>query len=451
MANAIEVRDVSKRFRLYQEQFTSLKERMLHGGKVPYEDFWALEHVGFEVPQGTTFGLLGHNGSGKSTLLKIIAGIIQPTSGEVVTRGRLAALLELGAGFQPELSGRENIYLNASLLGMSRKYVDAKFDEIVDFAELAPFIDNQVKYYSSGMYVRLGFAVAVNMDPDILIVDEVLAVGDELFQRKCLDRVKKFQNEGRTIVVVTHAADQVRQVCSGAAVLDHGHLVAKGTPGEAVRSFREHLLARRAYTEAEQLAPLVEDLTAEAPEAEVGTEPESLDTTVAPDEPPATVYHSRHSSDVKITYVRVEHPHMDERSYIEPLEPLTIRVGYRAERRVEDILPGVAVYDQRGEPMFGLNTGTLGQEVVAEAGDGEFVFEFPSVPLLDGTYPFTVGLLTRDEVTVYDWHEQQYDFAVMNPNPSYGMIWVPATITVAQTAPERVVATSVAGSETSGA
>src|SRR5581483_9767202 len=166
MVLAIEVRDVSKRFRLYHEQFTSLKERMLHGGRVPYEDFYALKHVSLDIEEGQTFGLLGHNGSGKSTLLKCIAGIIQPTEGEIITRGRVASLLELGAGFQPEMSGRDNIYLNASLLGMSKKYVESKFDEIVAFAELEPFIDNQVKYYSSGMYVRLGFAVAVHMDPD---------------------------------------------------------------------------------------------------------------------------------------------------------------------------------------------------------------------------------------------------------------------------------------------
>ncbi|MHB8431956.1 MAG: ABC transporter ATP-binding protein, partial [Acidimicrobiales bacterium] len=199
MSNAIEVRSVSKRFRLYQDQYSSLKERILHGGKVPFDEFWALKDVSFEVEEGTTFGLLGHNGSGKSTLLKAIAGITHPTSGEIVTRGRVTALLELGAGFQPDLSGRDNIYLNASLVGLSKSYVDRCFDDIVDFAELAPFIDNQVKYYSSGMYVRLGFAVAVYMDPDILIVDEVLAVGDELFQRKCIERVKQFQAEGRTI------------------------------------------------------------------------------------------------------------------------------------------------------------------------------------------------------------------------------------------------------------
>src|SRR2546423_2764380 len=199
MSTAIEIEDVSKRFRLYHEKFTSLKERAIHFGKVPFEEFWALRDINLVVEEGETVGLLGHNGSGKSTLLKCIAGILQPTTGQIRTRGRLAALLELGAGFHPDLSGRENVYLNASLLGLSHREIEKKFDDIVGFAELESFIDNQVKFYSSGMYVRLGFAVAVNMDPDILLVDEGLAVGDESFQRKCLDKVHPFQNEGRTI------------------------------------------------------------------------------------------------------------------------------------------------------------------------------------------------------------------------------------------------------------
>src|SRR3984893_18504570 len=224
MGSAIEIDGLGKRFRLLHERYSSLKERMIHLGKIPYEDLWALKDVNLEIYQGETIGLLGHNGSGKSTLLKCIAGILRPTEGEIRTVGRMAALLELGAGFHPELSGRENVFLNASLLGLGRREVERKFDEIVAFAELEEHIDQQVKYYSSGMYVRLGFAVAVNTDPDILLVDEVLAVGDELFQRKCLDKIREFQREGRTIIFVTHTADLVRQICDRAAVLDHGEM-----------------------------------------------------------------------------------------------------------------------------------------------------------------------------------------------------------------------------------
>jgi ABC-type polysaccharide/polyol phosphate transport system ATPase subunit len=408
MPSAIEIRDLSKRFRLHHEQFSSLKQRILHAGKIPYEDFWALRDVDFTIEEGETFGLVGHNGSGKSTLLKCIAGIIKPTAGEIVTRGRVAALLELGAGFQPELSGRENVYLNASLLGMSKRFVDSRFDEIVAFAELEPFIDNQVKYYSSGMYVRLGFAVAVNMEPDILIVDEVLTVGDELFQRKCLDRVKRFQREGRTIVVVTHAPDLVRQVCTGAAVLDHGILVGNGTPAEAIRSYREHLLRRRAYAEVEQLSELIS----------IGEDGEQVHAgSVGSGDTQAGT-----SSDLVITGVRFEHPHLDEREHILTGEPLTMRVGYHAKRRIDDVLPGINVYDNEGRVLFGANSRWFPADIVCEPGYGEFVFEFGPINLLDGNYPVTVGLVTNDEGTIYDWHEQQYSFAVMSTGQCGGTI-----------------------------
>src|SRR3954449_466073 len=241
MAAAIEVRGISKQFKLYHEHFTSLKERVIHYGRVPYEPFMALEDVDFDVEAGSTVGILGHNGCGKSTLLKCVAGILQPTRGEIVTRGRVAALLELGAGFNHELTGRENVFMNASILGLSRKDTERIFDEIVAFSELERFIDMQVRHYSSGMYVGLGFAVAVNVEPDILLVDEVLSVGDEAFQRKCIERVKKFQDEGRTILFVTHAADLVRRICNRAIVLDHGKMVIDAPPGEAVRVFRESL------------------------------------------------------------------------------------------------------------------------------------------------------------------------------------------------------------------
>ena len=221
---AVDVQDVSKRFRLYHEKYTSLKEKLIHIGRVPYEDLWALRDVSFEVKEGETVGILGRNGSGKSTALKCICGVLQPTTGQVVVRGKLAGLLELGAGFQQDLSGRENIYLNGSMLGLSKREVDRLFDDIVEFAELGQFIDNQVKFYSSGMYVRLGFAVAVNVDPDVLVIDEVLAVGDERFQRKCMDRIKKFQREGRTILFVSHSPDQVQgDLRPGRRPLRRGH------------------------------------------------------------------------------------------------------------------------------------------------------------------------------------------------------------------------------------
>ena len=235
----VQVDDVSKRFVLHKDK--SLKERLMFIGRArrKAEDFWALRNVSLDIKTGSTVGLVGHNGSGKSTLLKVVGGIIQPTSGSVVRRGRMAALLELGAGFHPDLSGRENVYLNAAILGLNRQETDLHFDEIVAFSGIEEFIDTQVKFYSSGMYVRLAFSVAVHVDPDLLLVDEVLAVGDEPFQRKCMDKIAEFQAEGRTIVLVSHSSDQVGRLCDRVVVMHTGSMIHDGDPAEGIRVLRD--------------------------------------------------------------------------------------------------------------------------------------------------------------------------------------------------------------------
>jgi len=235
---AIEARGVCKRFSRRTRGATSLKERIVTRRRDEYDDLWALQDVSATIRTGETVGLIGANGAGKSTLLKVMSGIVRPTTGTVAVHGRVASLLELGAGFTGELSGRDNVYLNASLLGLSRREVDRLFDDIVGFAELEDFIDNEVKHYSSGMYVRLGFAVAVHVDPDVLLVDEVLAVGDEAFQRKCLDKIESFQRAGKTILFVTHALDLVETLCTRGIVLDHGEVVYDGEPGYAAGTLR---------------------------------------------------------------------------------------------------------------------------------------------------------------------------------------------------------------------
>jgi ABC-2 type transport system ATP-binding protein len=229
---------VGKRFLLHHKRATSLKERLLLHRQSSSEEFWALRDVDLEIGAGQTVGLIGPNGSGKSTLLKVLSGILAPTTGAVTVRGRIASLLELGAGFNGELTGRENIFLNAAILGLTRRETQRHFDDIVAFSELEPFIDNQVKHYSSGQYVRLGFAVAVHVDPDILLVDEVLAVGDESFQRKCLLKIAEYQQRGCTILFVTHALDLVPRICSRGVVLDHGRVLHDGDPVEAAERLR---------------------------------------------------------------------------------------------------------------------------------------------------------------------------------------------------------------------
>ena len=234
----VSITDVSKRFVLHKDK--SLKERIVNfqTSRRHRDDFWALRDINLDIDLGSTVGLVGHNGSGKSTLLKVIGGILEPTSGSVARRGRLAALLELGAGFHQDLTGRENVYLNAAILGLSRAETTRQFDDIVEFSGIGDFIDTQVKFYSSGMYVRLAFAVAVHVDPDLLLVDEVLAVGDEPFQRKCMEKISRFQHEGRTIVLVSHSADQVGSLCDRVVVLHGGEIRHDGDTAEGLRILR---------------------------------------------------------------------------------------------------------------------------------------------------------------------------------------------------------------------
>ncbi len=388
MNTAVDVVDVSKRFRLYHEKYTSLKERVLHAGRNPFEEFWALRDVTFSVIEGETVGIVGRNGSGKSTLLKCISGILQPTKGKVVVRGQLAALLELGAGFQPELTGRENVFLNASLLGLSTREVERRYDDIVAFAELEHFIDNQVKYYSSGMYMRLGFAVAVNVEPDILVIDEVLAVGDEDFQRKCMGRIRQFQDDGRTILFVTHAADQVRQICDRAVVLDSGDMVAMGGAGEALHHYHERLVAAGGVGD-----PAGNDGAEGAPRLRR----------------------------IRLGEASLEHPGTGSRGYLLPGESLSVQVPFEALEKTPDVVFGIAIRDQQGNLIYRSDTAELDQTFDAPVGVGRVDFTFDTVPLLEGSYD--VGIVVSDRTGVaIDIQDRAAHFDVMNPGRTKGTV-----------------------------
>jgi ABC-2 type transport system ATP-binding protein len=369
VAAAIEVRDISKQFRLYNEKHTSLKERVIHGGKMPFTPFWALRDVTVDVNQGETFGILGRNGCGKSTLLKCVAGILKPTSGEIRVRGSLAAMLELGAGFQPDLSGRDNI---------------------VAFAELEAFIDNQVKFYSSGMYVRLGFAVAVNVEPDVLLVDEVLAVGDAAFQRKCLDHVKRFQREGRTIVVVSHGTDVIRQNCERAMVMNHGKVITVDEPGEAIRAY---------------LADLLGVGTLE------GSESGGIEGNV-----------------LAIGAVQADHGGTGSRSHMYPGESLTVTADVDSLAAVPNAMATIAIHDDKNELVFASDPDDPGCEMDIPEGGGVVRFSFPEVPLLDGTYSVSVGVRSATETAIFDWKDQVTQFEVANPGRSTGRVRLPLDV-----------------------
>lgn len=237
----IEVKDVSMHFNLMVERVDSIKEYVMKllKGKLLYNDFVALSHVSFDVHKGEIVGLVGLNGAGKSTLLKIIAGVLKPTEGKVITKGTIAPLIEVGAGFDPELTARENVYLNGAILGHDRKFMDSKFDEIIDFAELRNFVDVPVKNFSSGMYARLGFAIATMVQPDILIVDEVLSVGDYKFQKKCEDRIQAMLDKGVTVVLVSHDINMIEKLCTKVVWLEHGHLKDIGPTAKVCKEYEE--------------------------------------------------------------------------------------------------------------------------------------------------------------------------------------------------------------------
>jgi ABC-type polysaccharide/polyol phosphate transport system ATPase subunit len=425
----VEVDHVSKVFHLDSTRGMSVKERMVRRREQRNgQDFWALRDVFLELDEGSTLGLMGHNGSGKSTLLKLIGGILKPTEGTVKVRGRIASLLELGAGMHPELTGRENVYMNGAILGMPKAELRRRFDDIVSFAELEQFIDQQVKHYSSGMFVRLGFSVAVNVEPDVLLVDEVLAVGDENFQRKCLERVRRFQRQGRTIIVVSHSADQIRQICDLVAVLDHGEVVAFDEPAKAIRVFREHLLddelERRARAEVE-----TNETDKDGSSTDAGDQP-SLAAEESLDESSAYRAHgsrqeAKRNLRIRIRSLDIDYAAKPERRYLLPGERVTFRVQYHTDYEIDDAVFGISIYDHAtGRFLFGTNTNILGLDLGTLSGDGEVAFEVTSVPLLDGTYPVTVGIHSKDEATVYDWREQQAWFEVLSPDRTSGLVWM---------------------------
>ena len=354
---AVQVRDVSKRFVIRKEK--SLKERLVNFGRSNKhkEDFYALTGVNLEIAQGSTVGLIGANGSGKSTLLKTIGGIVQPTTGEVRHRGRMAALLELGAGFHPDLTGRENVYLNASILGLSRRETDERFAAIVDFSGIEDFIDTQVKFYSSGMYVRLAFAVAVHVDPDILIVDEVLAVGDEPFQRKCLDRIKSLQQSGKTIILVTHSLSQVGELCDRAVVLSHGEVMFDGDPATAIEVLREGFEVARHILEEQ------------APTALPG---------------------------ISIESASVEIPGAPAGSFVlGPDRDMNVHVVVRASEPVRDVIVGMGLETPLGQVVFGTNTELMDVPIDRVDGSVSVSFRLDDLRLNGGQYIVHASVATR--------------------------------------------------------
>jgi ABC-type polysaccharide/polyol phosphate transport system ATPase subunit len=420
--NAIEVRGVTKTYRRYgrRKQFGTLKSALLSGRGLrdlrPDETLNALKDVSFDVTAGRTFGIVGRNGSGKSTMLKLIAGIGKPTVGTVVVNGRVSALIELGAGFHPEISGRENVYINGMMLGLSNRDVATRFDEIVEFAELQDFIDAPVKTYSSGMYVRLGFAVAIHVDPDVLLVDEVLAVGDEAFTHKCLDKFAEFRRRGRTVLLVTHSLDLVSRFCDEALWLDAGGVRVQGDPRRVIDAYlldvakSEDVALRRTASDAAASSVEVEGVAHAAAVVEGHSSGRSMRPEAAPD-----MFRADEgrwgSREVEIVGVELFGSNGRGAHVFQSGDPLEVRMHVKANEPVADVVFGVGIFNAEGVCCYGTNTQIDGATKGALSGSGEVRFAIDRLDLVDGTYKLDVAA-HRENGAPYDYHRLLYTIRV---------------------------------------
>ena len=453
---AISVNSISKQFRLHHDRPRSLQELVLdtlrgaRNGRST--EFWALKDVSFEVQPGETLALIGENGSGKSTLLKLIARILEPTRGQIESHGRVAGLLELGAGFHPDLTGRDNVYLNGSILGLDRREMTARFDDIVSFAELERFIDVPLKHYSSGMQVRLGFAIATSIDPDILLIDEVLAVGDESFQHKCLDRIDEFRAKGRTIILVSHDLATVNDLCDRAVWLEDGAIQGIGLTRRVVDMYltsvgqkeNEQLAAQHQHHLTQSDTPPV---AAQVPVAtgqmegipqgsadserplETETSPahvERHDAGEASDEETAPVGANGEpthwgTGEIRITDVQVINGAGEQTFVIQSGEPMTIEIAYRSQIDTEDVVFGIGIYRSDGVFCYGTNTDLEDIACPLIAGSASVVgIDFGRFAFIDGTYSLDVAIHTSKGMA-YDYRRGYTTFAVRSRHKDLGV------------------------------
>jgi len=443
--NAIELDHVSKIYRRYSgRQFATLKSALLQRSILrdltAGETFPALTDVSFSVPKGSTYGVIGRNGSGKSTALKLVAGITKPTSGSVRVEGRISALIELGAGFHPEISGRENVFINGIMLGLTKAEVQDRFDEIVDFAELREFIDAPVKTYSSGMYMRLGFAVAIHVDPDVLLVDEVLAVGDEGFTHKCLDKFAEFRRRNKTILLVTHSLGLVERFCDEAVWIDEGRVMSHGDPKRMVDAYLTKVEAGEEQLLASTTAKALEAASrhADTPHPAEGVSPAQADHTGAAAEGgaagepanPQNMFEATEgrwgSREIEITNVSLI-DHTGTPGFVfHSGEAMTVKVSVLAHAPISDFVFGIGVFNADGVCCYGTNTYLEEMTPVSIEGAVDAHFEIERFDLVEGTYKLDVAVHKRDGFP-YDYHRLLYTFRVKSRTHDAGIYRPPHT------------------------
>ncbi|MDQ3486342.1 MAG: ABC transporter ATP-binding protein [Acidobacteriota bacterium] len=432
--NAIELTNATKVYQRYghRRQFATLKSALLSRSLVrdlnPAETFMAVNNVTCSVPKGQTLGVIGRNGSGKSTLLKLVAGITKPTTGTVKVDGRISALIELGAGFHPEISGRENVFINGIMLGLTKREITRRFDEIVEFAELQEFIDAPVKNYSSGMYMRLGFAVAIHVDPEVLLVDEVLAVGDEGFTHKCLDKFAEFKRRGKTILLVTHSLGLVEKFCDEALWMDGGRMKVQGDPKRVVGAYVTDV------EKSEELQLASGDARAKA--SAIIVSPDEPSSAVLPDHPietaegPADMFRATEgrwgSREIEITGVELVGNEGIVGHVFHNGDPFSVRIKLRAPLQMDDFVIGIGLFNAEGVCCYGTNTSLEELKSVTFLGDGEVTFSVDRLDLVEGTYKLDVAVHKLDGYP-YDYHRLLYTFRVKSRTKDVGIYRPPHT------------------------
>ena len=435
--SVIKVENVSKCFYLQPERPRSFQDMVVNafrrkGRASTREALWAVKDVSFALDAGQTLGIIGSNGSGKSTCLKLLTRILEPTTGQVTVEGRVSALLELGAGFHPELTGRENVFLHGSVLGLSRREVTERLDDIVAFAELERFIDIPVKVYSSGMYVRLAFAAAINVSPDILLVDEVLAVGDQSFQNKCLARIHEMKSQGVTILFVSHDLNSVKALCDRVIWLDKGTIRERGAADTIVA----HYLAR--VYDAEGIPASEGDPgMAQASVSDEGQEgtalsapgPETAQAVAETESDPIARQRGRWGSrEAEIVDVSFLNQANAEAQTLHTNAPMTVVITYQAHERIENPVFGIAIHQSDGTHISGTNTFTARFDIPCIEGWGKILYRVDALPLLGGLYYLSVAIHSTDETRFFDYHNLFYPFRVElgKATPHQGIIHVPA-------------------------
>lgn len=404
----IELHHVSKRFAMQRERHRSFQEsfiQLLRREKNQGDVFWPLKDLSLTIQRGDCIGVIGPNGSGKSTLLKLITGILSPDEGDMLVNGRISSLLELGAGFHPDLTGRENIYLNGSIYGLSHSEMNKRLGSIIDYAELGDFIDTPIKHYSSGMYVRLGFAVAIHTNPDLLLVDEVLAVGDAAFQRKCLKSIQQFRDNGGTLFLVSHDLGTIQSVCKRVVWLEHGEIQADGHPTDVTLEYLQHL-AQQEEAKAQQ--------TGKDKEQDVREDDDSV--TVKP--------RRWGTGKLRITKVDFCDERGQPRTNFRNGDPLTIRLHYEAYEPLEYPIFGLAIYHQNGTHICGPNT-KFGQLSIARVQRvGVISYCIPNLLLLEGSYLLSVAVINETDTETYDYQDRLHSFQVYRgkSKEQYGLV-----------------------------